>query len=191
MLPAFNKILNFCYFRLQRSIFFLIIFTQIHIHLTLSCIINLARFWFISVFVESVFLTFIISLQVIITSVTSAKDASPPQQAYRLGQYPSGHSAYPYGYPTHYYHTPHHAPPYAHHDICYSPNAYLHKSYPYRRYLVAPPPSAQYFQTSPPDLYSAPPPAPPPSATQQNQQVGCKYVSNIVVVDLTGYSQQP
>lgn len=109
--------------------------------------------------------------QVIITSVTTAKDALPPPQHppthYRFGQYSPAHHGYTYAYPHQYYPSPHTAA-YAHHDLCYSPNPYLHPKYvppphtAYRRYL----PNVQYYPHGTPDLYNT-----AAIANQQSQQV--------------------
>ncbi|XP_056643021.1 uncharacterized protein LOC130449310 [Diorhabda sublineata] len=100
--------------------------------------------------------------EVIITSVTTAKDPVPPPShppaAYRY-QYPG----YSYSYPPHSYPYPTPPnPPYSHHDMCYSPNPYVHK-YPIRRYLTT-----QYYPPpNPSDIY----PVPPSGPSQPSQQV--------------------
>ncbi|XP_072391722.1 uncharacterized protein Hers [Diabrotica undecimpunctata] len=102
--------------------------------------------------------------EVIITSVTTAKDSVPPPShppaAYRYQQYPG----YSYSYPPHSYPYPTPPPnsPYSHHDMCYSPNPYVHHKYPIRRYLT------QYYPPpNPPEIYQVPPSGP----SSQNQQV--------------------
>ncbi|CAH0561399.1 unnamed protein product [Brassicogethes aeneus] len=108
---------------------------------------------------------------VIITSVTAAKDTIPQHpQSYRFSQYPSTPPGYAYTYPPYPYPTPPPpTPPYAHHELCYPPNPYVHHKYPpppppatYRRYLS----SSYYPSNAVQEVYSQ-----QPGATSSQQQV--------------------
>nr|XP_023025296.1 titin-like [Leptinotarsa decemlineata] len=127
--------------------------------------------------------------EVIITSVTTAKDSIPPSNhppsAYRYPQYPAAPPGYPYSSyppPYHYPNPPPPNPSYAHHDLCYSPNPYVHKYSPYRSRYVA---STQYYPPpNPQEIYGIPPSGP----SQPSQQV---VTATPVSASATGYPPAP
>ncbi|CAH1159388.1 unnamed protein product [Phyllotreta striolata] len=105
--------------------------------------------------------------EVIITSVTTAKDNIPTQvHAAPSYRYPPQYTSYQYPYPHPYSYPAVHPPPnppYSHHDLCYSAGPYGHK-WNFRRHLAG----TQYYPVpNPPEIYSVSPAGP----SQQSQQM--------------------